>query len=528
MLQSIRERAHGWFAWVLFSLISITFIFWGVQSYTGGGTSDTAATVNGTDIRQGELQSVYERLRAQQQFQLGTNSIPTDLEKQLKQQALQDLVISSVLSQSAITDGLRFTLEQAISNIRLMPTFQINAQFSADRFKQVLASLNYSEQQFIANLQSAMLINQMRVGFMNSAFALPSEVEDALRLIKQRRNVQYLIIPVKQLSGKVVVSAPEIQAYYEQHQKDYQLPEQVSIEYIELSLDRLKSSLHFNDEQLKQFYNANSALFTKQGALLPFDKAKQQVAQTMLQQKAEQLYAEQVEKLANLTFSNASSLTPAAKAFNLSIQETGLFDNKGAKAGIAANPKVVAAAFSAEVLKQDNNSAVLELDPQHAVVIRIKAHKPASTLPFDSVKQGIIEKLQLQKAGEMASMIGADILNQFNQGKNINAALKQYQLTWVKKDNIGRYDSNIPSQILAKAFQLPLSSDKQHYASGLSLATNDFALVLTDKIYEGNTNKPTPAELRVFKEQLENLYGQFDYGLYVDSVFKKAKVKIKI
>ena len=50
MLQTIRERAQGWIAWLIVILISIPFALWGIQSYLGVGGEPIAATVNGIDV----------------------------------------------------------------------------------------------------------------------------------------------------------------------------------------------------------------------------------------------------------------------------------------------------------------------------------------------------------------------------------------------------------------------------------------------------------------------------------------------
>ena len=35
MLLAIRDKAHGWIAWVIVILISIPFALWGIQEYLG-------------------------------------------------------------------------------------------------------------------------------------------------------------------------------------------------------------------------------------------------------------------------------------------------------------------------------------------------------------------------------------------------------------------------------------------------------------------------------------------------------------
>ncbi|MGH8500635.1 MAG: SurA N-terminal domain-containing protein, partial [Methylococcales bacterium] len=45
MLQSIRDRAQGMFAWVILLLICVPFIFWGIENYVGGGREQPVAKV---------------------------------------------------------------------------------------------------------------------------------------------------------------------------------------------------------------------------------------------------------------------------------------------------------------------------------------------------------------------------------------------------------------------------------------------------------------------------------------------------
>ena len=50
MLQNIRERATGWFAYVIIILISIPFALWGINSYFDPSVPTDAAEVNGEPV----------------------------------------------------------------------------------------------------------------------------------------------------------------------------------------------------------------------------------------------------------------------------------------------------------------------------------------------------------------------------------------------------------------------------------------------------------------------------------------------
>ena len=58
---------------------------------------------------------------------------------------------------------------------------------------------------------------------------------------------------------------------------------------------------------------------------------------------------------------------------NLKIQTTPLFTRNGTKEEITANPNIIAAAFSNDVLKDGNNSDVIELKNGNLVIPRIRA-----------------------------------------------------------------------------------------------------------------------------------------------------------
>ena len=55
----------------------------------------------------------------------------------------------------------------------------------------------------------------------------------------------------------------KIKAYYDQHQSDFMTPEQVNVEYIELSIKDLSAKINPTDAMLKSFYNENINSYTQ-------------------------------------------------------------------------------------------------------------------------------------------------------------------------------------------------------------------------------------------------------------------------
>jgi peptidyl-prolyl cis-trans isomerase D len=492
MLQNIHDRTKGWIAWVILSLVCVTFALWGIQSYLGGSAGmDKLASVNGVKITQNEVNATFERLLLQLQQQQPNSLLSTNpaLERQLKQKALQELIYSQILAQAAITTHYRFSEAQATETILTIPTFQADGQFSRARFQEVLRSTLYSETDFIADLRASLLVNQPKIGLIASEFALPNEVDAMLQLLNQKRDISYLNIPVSRFITEITITNEAIQTYYKANQQRFKTPEKVSIEYLELSLKDLK----------------------------PTDK-----------QTAEQLFAERGEQLENLTYTHPDTLEVAAKALNLPIQKTALFSRdtkKDEKDSVYTHPKVIAAAFSADVLNQKNNSPLIEITTNRIVVLRMKEHQTPSVQPLDVVKKTIADELKFNAAKVKAEQLGKTILAAIQKGITKEQLATQYQLAWINKNGVIRDDNSVSAAILNVAFGLAPPS-KTFSSADLTLPSGDIVVLLVTNVINNKTpTKTASVEQKVSQTQLAQAYGQTDYALYTRELMDKAKVE---
>lgn len=633
MLQSIRDRSHGSLSAIILSLVCLAFILWGIQSYLESSSkNDVAAKVNGHVISQADVNAAYERLRQHEQMQLGSDFvIDSKIEATLKKQALNQLIMGQILSDAAVKNGYRVTKEEVDAALLSVPAFQVNGRFSRDRFNEVLNSILYNEKSFLNDMQMTMLINQVRAGFVESAFVLPSEITTAIKLVNQKRDIGYLIIPATHFKDTITINDEAAQQYYQQHQDQFIAPEQVSIEYLELSLPQIAATLHFTEQQLKQFYQDNLSNYTqpihwhvahilvklppnatpqqiaeakikidniakrahagenfttlaqtysddllsaKNGGLLdwfspgmvdpglekiaaglkhvgelsqptltkygyslvklidvkkpeiyPFEKVRSQVEKALAQQQAVKEFANDSDKLSNLTYANPGSLDIAAKALNLEIKHTNFFTQQGGKDTLSSNPKVIATAFKSDVL-QGNNSDVIELNPDTLIVLRVKQHKSASLRTFADVRDEVIQQLKAQLAEQKAGALSQELLQQLKQTSNGEQIAHQTGFKWQTLINATRYGSKASAAIVNAAFRLPRPADKSISCTNLKLPNGDYAVIAVTAVHDGNADNVNETEQRIYREQLENSYGQLDYSLYVQELVNKAKVKV--
>lgn len=265
MLQSMRERMQGVITFAIVAVISVTFVLFGIQYYFHGtGAENKAAKVNGTYITKDELHSSYDRLKRQMMSQNGAGfNIDQDAQKDLNQKLLQGLIKNRVLSQSAKKFGMYISNRQLLSIIKQLPIFQDQGQFSNAKFQEILSNLSYSQDSFFEQTREALLVSQFENSIVNSAFVLPYELENAIKLLNQKRDIAYFVIPQNKFLKQVNIKRTDVEGYYEQHKNDFMTDESVAIEYVELSMDKLANQLgNVTVEQLKKFYNDNISMFS--------------------------------------------------------------------------------------------------------------------------------------------------------------------------------------------------------------------------------------------------------------------------
>lgn len=261
MLQAIREKVTGWIAYGIIFLISIPFALWGVNSYLGGGEAPPAATVNGEEITINDLDRAYANYR-QRLSQLFGGVIPESFgtESILRQQVLDQLVEEYALRQH--TEKQRYRIGDVALNqiIRNMQVFKSDGQFSTEIYQNQLRSLGYSPLGFEQELRRNQSIDQFQTGIRATAFVIPLREKQYAELNSQRRKIRSLVYRTD--NENIEIGEAAIEQHYQARADRYRTPEQVRIDYIELSLDNVKQTVVINPDDVRARYEENLSLYS--------------------------------------------------------------------------------------------------------------------------------------------------------------------------------------------------------------------------------------------------------------------------
>lgn len=265
MLQNIRDNSQGWIAKTIIGIIVALMAFTGIEAIFQASTNNKqdVAKVNGEEITQTELSQAVDMQRRQLMQQLGKDFDASLLdEKLLRDAALKGLIDRKLLLQGAADSKFGFS-EAALDQVILQtPEFQVDGQFNAERFDQVIRQLGYSRLQFRQMLTQEMLIGQVRAGLAGSGFVTDAEVLAFARLEKQTRD--FATVNIKADPAAVKLTDDEVKAYYDQHAKEFMTPDQVVIDYLELKKSSFFDQVTVKDDELQAAYQKETANLAEQ------------------------------------------------------------------------------------------------------------------------------------------------------------------------------------------------------------------------------------------------------------------------
>jgi peptidyl-prolyl cis-trans isomerase D len=255
MLTKIREKSQGALAWVILTLICVPFALWGINNYLDTGKEAAVASVGDRDFYQRDVNKAYE------QYSQNLQGLSID-EQTLKTQALQKLIKDEVLLQYVHAEGLVITDDEAREFIKSLPYFQVDGKFSDKQYKTLLSSQRISSGEFVSRIKNALTMEQFQHSIIDSSFSTQYDAEAFFKIQNQQRDVDFVAVPLPLQSSIEKPTDEEISTYYQQHLALYQMPEQVSVEYVELILDDIAKKVVVSEDKLKAYYDDQKELFT--------------------------------------------------------------------------------------------------------------------------------------------------------------------------------------------------------------------------------------------------------------------------
>jgi peptidyl-prolyl cis-trans isomerase D len=252
-----------------------------------------------------------------------------------------------------------------------------------------------------------------------------------------------------------------------------------------------------------------------------FDEERATLAEQLKRNKAERHFVDLLEKLRDLSY-NAENLAEVARELDLEVQNTGLFARTGGS-DIASSNLVISAAFSPDVLEQDNSSEVIELSPSRVVVLKKTEHKPSYVDSLDQVKEQIVARLRNEKTQRLLAEQAANLKSELASGKAFNDIAQAAAIEVNTVANISRSDATIDRDVLRHVFTMANPRNDVPVIDSVALANGDFALISLAQVVPGG-EQISDEQKEVIANQLSAIAGQTEYDSFKTLLRNNAKI----
>ncbi|RMG31233.1 MAG: peptidylprolyl isomerase [Gammaproteobacteria bacterium] len=257
-----------------------------------------------------------------------------------------------------------------------------------------------------------------------------------------------------------------------------------------------------------------------------FEELRPELEKEAVREEAEKRFYEKQDELANLTFEHPDTLETAAQSLGLKIHTSDWITRKGTAKGVTANPDVLEAAFSDEVLVQGNNSLPIELGPNHVVVVRVVDHRKAQPLPFEQVRDRIRKALIEKKAREQARALGEKLLGRLRAGEPLEKAAQALGLEVEQEDFVRRDEGKLDPKLVREVFRMPRQAPGKRTFTGFTLDNGDYEVVVLQAVKDADPGKVDAGRKASFARNLARLSGRRELDAVIASLKAKADIDI--
>jgi peptidyl-prolyl cis-trans isomerase D len=263
------------------------------------------------------------------------------------------------------------------------------------------------------------------------------------------------------------------------------------------------------------------------GDAKPFEEVRAELEAEYLQEERDRKFNDLTGKLIDRIYDDQSAaLVPAAQEMKLPVQRTGLFTREAGD-GVAALEQVRKAAF-AEPQKNDRLvSDMVELEPNHVIVLHVTDVKASAQLPLATVRERVLADLLTDRAAKAAKTRAESVLARANKGENLEAIATE----------LGRPVSNVPgitrqapnpqlAPLVDAAFRLgrPVAG-KAEFALA-KLDAEHYALVGVTAVKEGDLTGLDDATRANLRKQLAAARGAVEARAYIAALRSQYTVKV--
>mgnify|MGYP001818863162 FL=1 len=405
MLTTIREKAQGWIAWVIVTIISVPFALWGINEYFDAQEKIVVAEINGNELLAQDYQELLQRQRNAIRQQFGGKIDNKIFETPaFKLRVLNDMITQRLVTADIKSQNYQIGDEQLAIYLTSNPAFQSNGSFSPELYAQAVRRNGLSAPAFENQIRLGSMVEQVKDGFTRSIINNDAQLDNLLRLQQEKRDFKSVTLESNRYADQVEVSTDEIKQYYDSNKQQFMTSEEVRVEYISLSLEDVASQVKPDDEALQAYYEETKDQYVQ---------AEQRQAQHILLAVAADADDAEVLRIRELA-SDLASQARDGKDFSEMARKFSVDTISSANGGDLGlfEKGVMDPAFDEIVFAMQQGEISEPVKTRFGFhIIKLNEIKPEQGKSFDQVKEGISKEYSIREATSRYGQMAEELQN---------------------------------------------------------------------------------------------------------------------
>jgi peptidyl-prolyl cis-trans isomerase D len=534
MLNFIRKQADTWLIkailWlIVFAFVATIFYSWGAGGQVGGANK-TVATVNGMEIKLSEFDRAYGNIlnfyRDQFRDQFSEEMVA---KLKLKENALDALILNRLMLLEAEKMNLTVSDEELADRISKQPQFQKDDKFSSNLYQNFLNFYRLSPREYEENQRTNLLREKLEGVIKSSTQISESEIREAYDRENEKIKFKYIGFSRDYFKPADKPTDAELQKYFDSHKSQFEVPEQIQVQYVKLTPSMVEDKVEIYDEDITDYYETNKAkyfikkqykashILIKNDYQLPFDE-------DLKDEEKEKLLNEAEEKTRIKTDEILKQIKEGADFAEMAKKHSA-DPASGANGGSLGQ-------FSQGMMVPEFEAALDQLKPGDLSdpvktqfgfhIIRLDEVKPERMKPQTEVQEEIKKILKEDKARKRIRRIAKKIRKAAGAANDLAKAAQEFSAAILTTEFISKSTHNVPEignvpeffntafslageelsesiNTVEASYLLKVTARKDPYLPQL----NEVLSEVTQAVVEENNKAATEKELKSLGERLK-------------------------
>ena len=248
----------------------------------------------------------------------------------------------------------------------------------------------------------------------------------------------------------------------------------------------------------------------------PIADVKPEIEAQLKQANARKRFNEMAEPFGNMVYEQSDSLKGVAQALSLELHSGPWLSRKGGELPLLNHPKLLAAIFSAEALKEKRNTEAIEVQPGTLVSARVVDYKPARQRSYEEVATEIERRLRQEAASRLAKEQGKKVLADLTKGASA-------KLAWGKPQVISRAQTmGLSDNLVKSAFQIKAPTFPTY--AGVDSPEGGYTILKLSKIVAPDLK--AAGKTQAYEERARGMLARAQFEAYLESLKQQADLEI--